>query len=340
MDKDIFLSFVVPCYNINDYVSRCINSLGNQIIKGDFEIEYILVNDGSTDNTFDLLNRFAEKDSRAKVINQNNRGVSAARNAGLNAASGKYVFFLDGDDYVTEQASQILYESCYNDSADIIITNAFIVEEGFWDNKQNWDVIVDLANGLYSSDVFIHKIKMLPISFKAYKRDMLIKNNVRFDEDLKVGEVYTFFLHALSCSNFVSFVDKRVMNYLVRGNSVMRDGNINRDKSILSTISKIDKYSHLFPFDITNIYSYNSAFLSLVNLFTLDKYIKQTNYNSEIADIISKIKKVPAYKSVLHYFAYKHPRFDSCTRYSIALLISSKIFYILLRYKYKLSLNK
>ena len=124
MDKDVFLSFVVPCYNLNDYISRCLNSLGKQIIKGDFEIEYILVNDGSTDNTFDLLNRFAEKDSRAKVINQNNKGVSAARNVGLNAASGKYVFFLDGDDYLTEQASQILYESCYNDSADIIITNA------------------------------------------------------------------------------------------------------------------------------------------------------------------------------------------------------------------------
>ena len=91
------ISVIIPVYNVEKYLRECLDSLLNQTFK---DIEIICVNDGSTDGSLNILNEYASKDSRFIIINQNNQGLSAARNNGLNVAKGDYVAFLDSDDYI------------------------------------------------------------------------------------------------------------------------------------------------------------------------------------------------------------------------------------------------
>ena len=109
------ISVIVPFYNIEQYVSYCLDSILAQTFR-DFEL--ICINDGSKDGTRELLDAYAEKDSRVKVIHQENQGVSAARNNGLQLAAGKYIAFIDGDDAVTPEYLEILYSEAEKSGAD------------------------------------------------------------------------------------------------------------------------------------------------------------------------------------------------------------------------------
>ena len=93
------ISVIIPVYNAEKYLDKCLESLENQTLEG---IEIVCVNDGSKDNSLEVLNRHAEKDKRIKVINQKNAGVSAARNKGIRTARGKYITFVDADDFIKE----------------------------------------------------------------------------------------------------------------------------------------------------------------------------------------------------------------------------------------------
>ena len=110
------LSIIVPCYNVEKYVSDCLDSLLNQTFK-DFEI--ICVNDGSTDSTLEILEKYSKKDNRIKIITQKNKGLSGARNTGIDAANGDYIAFLDSDDWVSKNFYLKLYEAITKNDCDI-----------------------------------------------------------------------------------------------------------------------------------------------------------------------------------------------------------------------------
>ena len=91
------VSVVIPVYNVEDYLRDCLDSIVNQTLK---DIEIICINDGSTDNSLEILEHYKSKDERIKVISQENGGISAARNKGIDLASGDYISFIDSDDYI------------------------------------------------------------------------------------------------------------------------------------------------------------------------------------------------------------------------------------------------
>ncbi len=104
------VSVVVPVYNVEKYLERCIESIRNQTLE---DIEIILVDDGSPDNCPKICDGFAEKDSRIKVIHKKNGGLSSARNAGIYAATGEYIGYIDSDDYAEPDMFEILYDSSH-----------------------------------------------------------------------------------------------------------------------------------------------------------------------------------------------------------------------------------
>lgn len=112
----IKLSIIVPVYNVAEYLERCLNSLINQTLN---EIEIICVNDGSTDNSLCILEKFAGLDKRIKIINQKNKGLSGARNTGIKLVQGEYFGFLDSDDWVDLDYFEKLYKRAKNCDADI-----------------------------------------------------------------------------------------------------------------------------------------------------------------------------------------------------------------------------
>jgi glycosyltransferase involved in cell wall biosynthesis len=112
------VSIVVPIYNVEKYLSRCLDSLLAQSLK---DIEIVAVNDGSNDSSLDILKKFALKDSRIKVIDKPNGGVSSARNAGIKIASGEYIGFVDPDDWVNQEMYKCMHNSAKSEKADIVM---------------------------------------------------------------------------------------------------------------------------------------------------------------------------------------------------------------------------
>lgn len=134
MCNNVNISVIIPVYNVEKYLSACIDSLMSQ---GNLSIEIILVNDGSTDKSSTIANEHARKDNRIKVIHKENGGASAARNAGLNVALGEYIVFLDSDDWIKEDSLPPLFEEAVKHHADVVMGNMWLcnhdgnVEEPF-----------------------------------------------------------------------------------------------------------------------------------------------------------------------------------------------------------------
>lgn len=116
MEQNPKISIIVPAYNVEKYISQCLDSLVNQTYKN---IEIIVINDGSSDNTFSTIKKYAENDNRVIAINQANKGVSASRNIGLEKLTGEYVTFVDSDDWIELDACEKMLEHVINNNADI-----------------------------------------------------------------------------------------------------------------------------------------------------------------------------------------------------------------------------
>ena len=120
MNNSPKVSIIVPVYNVEKYLEKCLDSLVNQSLH---DIEIICVNDGSKDDSLDILEKYAKKDSRIKIINKQNQGLSAARNDGLKVAAGEYVGYVDSDDWVDLNFYEKLYESAKKYNAEIASGN-------------------------------------------------------------------------------------------------------------------------------------------------------------------------------------------------------------------------
>ena len=157
------LSIIIPVYNSEKYLEGCLTSVVNQSLK-DFEI--IGVNDGSTDNSLKILEKFAEQDSRIRIINQQNQGQGYARNAGLEAAAGDYVGFIDSDDYISPD----FYEKLYKYKDDIVLsTKRKFLIDGKLKTK---DFKAKDKNSLIMKNCNIYN--------KIYSKEFLLNNNIKF----------------------------------------------------------------------------------------------------------------------------------------------------------------
>ena len=114
------VSVIVPVYNVEKYLRRCLDSIINQTLK---DIEIICVNDGSKDSSLDILKEYSQKDSRVKIIDQENAGLSAARNSGMEIASGEYIGYVDSDDWVDLNFFEKLYNAAKKHDADIAVAD-------------------------------------------------------------------------------------------------------------------------------------------------------------------------------------------------------------------------
>lgn len=141
----ISISIIVPVYNAERYLQCCINSLITQTFKN---IEIIIINDGSTDNSANICNYFAQKDERIKVIHQMNLGLSSARNNGISVAKGKYILFVDADDWLEANSLEIIYNSAEKSGADLVMFS-YLREYKLNTLKKN----IDLNEGFYDADL-------------------------------------------------------------------------------------------------------------------------------------------------------------------------------------------
>ena len=208
-ETDIKVSVIVPVYNVEKYLAECINSIINQTLK---EIEIICVNDGSTDSSLDILREYEKKDNRIKVINKSNGGISSARNAGIEAANGKYIAFVDSDDWVDLDAYEILYRFAKEQHADILCAgwrNVPAKKCGRKDCCPKFKVYNDWFKAKKKRESIISCNKL-------YKRSLIIKNNLRFNTAISYAEDECFNLCVYPLAKTIVSVPVMFYNYRVR----------------------------------------------------------------------------------------------------------------------------
>lgn len=197
MEKVIDVSFIIPAYNLEHYIVECLESIEMQT---KIVYEIIIINDGSTDNTLDIIKEYKNKDERIRIIDKQNEGVSVARNIGIENALGDYLCFVDGDDYFLNDSIHKLLNQCKLNNLDIIRGQYTIVNE-----VENY--------GIYPSknvcnDETINGVEFLKRSMNErcsevvpwlglFKREFIIKNNLVFPTGIKYTEDQLFFLSAL-----------------------------------------------------------------------------------------------------------------------------------------------
>lgn len=176
------VSIIVPVYNVEKLLSRCLNSLVNQSLS---DIEIICINDGSTDNSLNILKSFSDKDNRIIIIDKQNEGLSVARNTGMNIAKGEYIGFVDSDDWVDLDFYEKLYNSAINNGADIAAAGIIRTK------KNQKTFILEYNNEKFASDIY-QKINLCDIPEccfvwnKIYKLDKLKSLNIEFE----AGRIY------------------------------------------------------------------------------------------------------------------------------------------------------
>jgi len=177
------ISVIIPVYNTAEYLPRCLDSVLNNTYR---YLEVICINDGSTDNSAEILQRYAQQDSRVVIITQENAGVSAARNAGLDSATGEFVAFIDSDDWIKLSCFErlIYVQKKYN--ADVIACNSVnAYGTTLVDNKQIRDEkLITVSEALHSAPL------KRTVWGKMYRRQLI--QTIRFDEALTYGEDTTF----------------------------------------------------------------------------------------------------------------------------------------------------
>ena len=172
------VSIVVPVYNVEKYLAKCLDSLINQTLK---EIEIICINDGSRDNSLSILREYSSKDNRIIVIDKENEGQSVARNSGIEKASGEYLGFVDSDDWVDLDYFEKLYLAAKKYNSDIALATNVRIGNGKTKKRLNIEK-EEFVTSLQDKIDISHQAKNPCPTNKIYRREMIEKNNIQWPE--------------------------------------------------------------------------------------------------------------------------------------------------------------
>ncbi|HHY1437477.1 TPA: glycosyltransferase family 2 protein [Campylobacter jejuni] len=234
-NKNIKISIVIPIYNSEKYLKQMLTSLSNQTM---IDVEIICVNDGSADNSLEIINNFVLRDKRFKVFSQLNKGVSSARNLGLKMAQGKYIWFVDSDDWVLCNSLEKLYEIAEYNKTDMVFfsTESFNeLENKLEDNAWYGNFGYNVPNSLYDKTLCFEDYKSFAFKLsgsiwnKFILRDYIVKNGIYFNENNYFMEDRLFYFDLLLKKPNIYFSLKKFYFYRV-----------NRFDNITGKINKIN----------------------------------------------------------------------------------------------------
>lgn len=235
------LSIIVPIYNVEDYLEECLESLYN--IKN-IELEIILVNDGSKDNSFKIMEKFKDMyPEKTVLINKENGGLSSARNAGMKAAVGEYISFIDSDDFIDVDEFERFFKEGQKDKLDVIVGNMrYYTPEKTGDPLFRSDMLKN--SGILKGVDFFWELFQKPKCFREevvddiYRREFLLKNDIWFNENI-VHEDSEFTPLVYLKAEKVRYIDRAFYFYRQRTGSIM---NKVSEKSIVSLESICERF--------------------------------------------------------------------------------------------------
>lgn len=297
------VSIIVPIYNVEEYLNRCIRSIIRQTYEN---LEIILVDDGSTDNCFSICQDWGKKDSRIKVIHQKNGGLSAARNTGIDVATGQYIMFLDSDDYLSPYCIETMVDLIQVDNADVVIGN-FV--NGNEDNynftkdinyKKNMSG-VDAIRQIYNNDE--DALKFTSACAKLYRKNLF--KNIRYPSGKLYEDIFTTHKVLYLCKNAI-VIGLECVYYFQRITSIMHD-NYN-----------LKKLDYLQALKERLYFYYNNNLLDLASI-AYDVYLHSLIWEySRTRDILKNKKAMKAIQkefNKVYKFGYSSTRYVDENKY-------------------------
>ena len=294
------ISVIVPVYGVEKYISKCLNSLVNQTLN---DIEIIVVNDGTKDNSQKIIDEYVKKyPDKVKSFIKENGGQGSARNYGLKQATGEYIGYVDSDDYVELDMYEKLYNKAINDNLDIAICGNYNVSEDYKNKK------VDLEFIKYEDNKINALLGKKAVWNKIYKKSIVEKLEFRS----KVWyEDFDFSIKAICSAKKIGYVNEPLYNYLLREGSTMNNSNVVRNLEILDAFNEIVKdkkykgYYDIIEF-LAIDHIYISTIVRVINAKADDKVKRETinklidymntsfpNYkNNKYINTLSKNRKI------------------------------------------------
>lgn len=303
MNKEL-ISVIIPAYNSEKYIERCVDSVKNQTYK---KLEIIIINDGSTDNTGNLISDIAKSDSRIKIINQDNHGVSYTRNKGIDIAKGKYITFIDSDDYYEMDAIEHLYYIIISKNYDAVRGNyrlkkdSKVIETGVVEKQEVKDYL-KLYNNIFDNSLPSYTVLLL------IKREFLTNNNIYFDEKISMMEDTIFYTNLFSKHPNAFLDDKITYNYEYNQDSASKSSKY-YERNLYNTIQVNKKIKSILKKNKYNENKLNSNSYNIISnyLFSLYFILNNNDWDRLYKDIISnndflEIESNFIYMKQLHFY--------------------------------------
>ena len=323
-DSSIKFSIIVPVYNVEKFLRESLDSIVAQTLK-DFEV--ICVNDGSTDNSLEILNEYAKSDFRFKIISQENQGQGVARNNAIDIAQGKYLLFVDPDDFIESNTLEVLYNKFHETDVDIIqFDYATCKEDGTHKRVETFKKRLKkyFNYSIKNNQIFNwHEIKkknlekmFLVIWDKAYKTCFIKKYNIRFAPN-KIGEDQLFSISSIFSTNKILYVDIPFYHYRMRfGSSLNKVSdenfcvfeNIKLLKDFLVTNNLFGEYESSFEKYLSTALCWNYANIPPVSS---EKYLNKCRELLSPKDYEMFLNKVKGKLSILErIFSIKNQKIN------------------------------
>lgn len=313
------ISIIIPVYNVEQYLSKCLESIIKQTYNN---IEIILIDDGSSDNSKKICDEYLQKDSRIVVIHKDNEGVSIARNTGLDIAKGEYISFIDADDYIDQDMYEFLLNNLIENNADISscgYNKVFEdrIEKGIGSDS---NLLLDNVDAVKET---IKKRNLFPsVWAKLYKKDCI--GDIRFNPSIKLSEDYLFcFETACRCQKYFHSKQSKY-NYVMRESSALHTIRyINYDDFKVSQFI-LKQVERKYP-ELLGYAEIKSIEVSIDLMYSIQVY--QHNRNYEIEDECMKFLDRMSNKDI------------SSTKYRFLLLIrkiNDKVFKKIIKCRFNL----
>ena len=251
------VSVIIPVYNSGKYIKKCLDSLLNQTFK---DFEAIIIDDGSIDNSVDIINNYLN-DKRFILIKRKNGGIGSARNLGINKSTGKYITFLDSDDYLENDYLLELYNKIEKDKLDIVVCNYNEIKN----NELFRKIKINEFNNCYlkNNPNLLLYINKSPWN-KIYRKSII--KDIKFPEDLKYED--TVFVCKLLLNNKLGYLNKYLYNYVIHDKSETTT----MDNKVFDIFKILDDIRNFYKNEDKNILEYlDKMIIQIITTYTIQQ---------------------------------------------------------------------
>lgn len=313
------VSVIIPVYNTDKYLRECLDSIVNQTLRN---IEIICIDDGSTDNSLKILKEYEGEDSRFKVFSQENAGQGNARNRGMSLAEGKYIYFMDSDDFIKSNTLKDTFEIAENKNLDLVMFQLInydedtgeLFENDYYTMEEVYNFVGDDVFSVNDIDELVFDIAVSPVN-KLYNREFLLNSGAKFPEDL-IFEDNLFFWDFIFGAERMAFHKEFLYIRRVHDSSATGKG----DERFLDTIKVnnliIDKFIKNGLFERYREILYNKKInLISVRYMDIQQQHKEHFYNEILKEFMLMVGH-ENYEDFLYCLTPRHKKFFDDAIYS------------------------